>query len=355
VRFVWDYEDGGDEKVVDAAVEALTDHDPDIVFVYFADLDVAGHEHGYHPGAPRYRAELEEIDGQVGLLIDAVHRRPTFADEDWLILVGSDHGGTIDGSHGRDIPLHRNVPLIVSGPAAARGRLHATANVVDIPVTALAHLGVEVDPAWGLDGRPVGLSSSTRFGANLIFNGDAECGGGYDDAARNAGIAGWTDRGAMTAIRYGAPDGFPDADAPGPAQRGRCFFCGGEANVSVIRQVIDVADIASEIDTGRVVYALNGWFGGYSDQRDLASLTVRFLDERGGELASATIGHVTVEDRRAAFGGEAKQLTGFLPKAMGGRVPPATRRISVHLLAEAGTGDNDGYADNLSLVLQYRR
>ncbi|MHC4383709.1 MAG: FAD:protein FMN transferase [Planctomycetota bacterium] len=355
VRFVWDYEDGGDEKVADAAVEALTDHDPDIVFVYFADLDVAGHEHGYHPGAPGYVAELEEIDGQVGQLIDAVHRRPTFAGENWLILVSSDHGGTIDGSHGRDEPLHRNIPLIVSGPAAARGRLHTTANVVDIPATALAHLGVAVDPTWGLDGRPVGLAGSTAFGANLIFNGDAEYGGGYDEAARNAGIAGWTDTGAMTVIRYGAPEGFPAIDAPGPARRGSHFFCGGKANVSAVHQVIDVADIATEIDAGLVVYALTGWFGGYSDQRDLASLTARFLDERGGELAAVTIGHVTVEDRGAAFGGEGDQLTGLLPKAVGGRVPPATRRISLRLVAEAGTGDNDGYADNLSLVLQHRR
>ncbi|MHC5006443.1 MAG: FAD:protein FMN transferase [Planctomycetota bacterium] len=355
VRFVWDYEDDGDVKVVSAAVEALTDHDPDIVFVYFADLDVAGHEHGYHLGAPGYVAELEEIDGQVGHLIDAVHRRPTFADEDWLILVGSDHGGTIDGSHGRDIPLHRNVPLIVSGPSAGRGRLHTTANVVDLAVTALAHLGVEADPAWGLDGRPVGLGTSTQFGTNLIFNGDAEYGGGYNDVTRNAGIAGWTDTGAMTVIRYGAPEGFPGIDAPGPAQRGRCFFCGGKENVSAIHQVIDVADIAAEIDTGRVVFALTGWFGGFSDQRDLASLTARFLDERGAQLQAVTIGHVTVQDRRAAFGGDGDERTGFLPKAAGGGLPVGTRRIEVRLIAEAGTGDNDGYADNLSLVLQHRR
>jgi thiamine biosynthesis lipoprotein len=355
VRFVWDYEDGGDEKVVDAAVEALTDQDPDIVFVYLADLDVAGHEHGYHPGVPGYVAELEEIDGQVGQLIDAVRHRPTIAGEDWLIIVGSDHGGTIDGSHGRDIPLHRNIPLIVSGPAAARGRLHTTANIVDIPVTALAHLGVDVEPAWGLDGRPGGLGTSTRFGANLIFNGGAEHGGGYDDAASNAGIGGWTDTGTMTVIRYGAPEGFPGIDAPGPAQPGRHFFCGGTDSVSAIHQVIDVADIATEIDTGRVVFALTGWFGGYSDQRDLASLTARFLDERGAELQAVTIGNVTVDNRRAAFGGEGDQLTGLLPQAAGGRVPPETRRINIRLAAEAGTGDNDGYADNLSLVLQRRR
>ncbi|MHC4219444.1 MAG: FAD:protein FMN transferase, partial [Planctomycetota bacterium] len=234
VRFVWDYEDDGDEKVVAAAVGALTGHDPDLVFVYFADLDVAGHEHGYHPSVPGYLAELEQIDGQLGRVLTAVRRRPAYAREDWLIIVSSDHGGTIDGSHGRDIPLHRKIPLIVSGPAAARGRLHTTANVVDIPATALAHLGVEIDAAWRFDGRPVGLAGGTPWGANLIFNGGAEYGGGYDNAADNAGIGGWTDTGAMTVIRYGAPDGFPGIDAPGPGARGESFFCGGKENVSEI-------------------------------------------------------------------------------------------------------------------------
>ena len=30
------------------------------------------------------------------------------------------------------------------------------ANIMDVAVTALAHLGFEIDPAWGLDGRPLG-------------------------------------------------------------------------------------------------------------------------------------------------------------------------------------------------------
>jgi thiamine biosynthesis lipoprotein len=355
VRFVCDYEDDGDEKVVGAVVDALAAHDPDIVFVYLADLDVAGHEHGYHPAAPGYITELEEIDGQVGRVVEAVRRRPAFASEDWLILVFSDHGGTIDGAHGRDEPLHRNVPLIVSGRGAARGRLHTTANVVDVPATALAHLDVRIDPAWGFDGRPVGLAGPTPFGANLIFNGGAEYGGGHDDAAHNAGVGGWTDTGAMTAIRYGAPQGFPGADAPGPADRGGAFFCGGKAAVSEIHQVIDVADAGPEIDAGLVVYALGGWFGGFSDQRDLASLTAHFLDERGGELLAVTVGPVALEDRRAAFGGEGEQLTGLLQRQARGPVPPGTRRIRVRLVAEAGTGDNDGYADELSLVLHHRR
>jgi thiamine biosynthesis lipoprotein len=346
VRFACDYRDDGDEKVVEAVVAALAAHDPDVAFVYFADLDVAGHEHGFHPAAPGYVAELEQIDAQLGRILDAVRRRPAYGSEDWLVIVCSDHGGTIDGAHGRDEPLHRNVPLIISGPSAARGRLYTTANIVDVPATALAHLGVAVDPAWGFDGRPVGLAAPTAFDTNLIFNGDAEYGGGYDDAARDAGIGGWTDTGAMTVIRYGAPEGFPGPDDPGPPDRGACFFCGGTAPVSAIEQVIDVADVHDEVDAGLALFELSGWFGGYLAQRDLASLTAEFLDERDAVLRHAAIGPVTHGDRGDA--------TGLRPREAAGTVPPGTRRIRVRLTAEAGTGDNDGYADNLALVLRRR-
>ena len=37
-----------------------------------------------------------------------------------------------------------------------------------------------------------------------------------------------------------------------------------------------------------------------------------------------------------------------------GMLPPMTRRIAVRLSAEAGSGDNDGYADELSIVLRRR-
>jgi hypothetical protein len=33
----------------------------------------------------------------------------------------------------------------------------APVEIVDVAVTALAHLGVAIDPAWGLDGKAVGL------------------------------------------------------------------------------------------------------------------------------------------------------------------------------------------------------
>jgi hypothetical protein len=151
----------------------------------------------------------------------------------------------------------------------------------------------------------------------------------------------------MTVVRYGAPEGFPGSDSPGPPDRGACFFCGGTAPLSAIDQVIDVADLHAEVDAGFVVFDLSGWFGGFLGQRDLASMTARFLDEGGAVLGESAIGPVTHADRGDATGLHHRQARGSVPRH--------TRRIAVRLTAEAATGDNDGYADKLSLVLRRRR
>lgn len=44
----------------------------------------------------------------------------------------------------------------------------------------------------------------------------------------------------MTVIRYGAPEGFPDADSPGPPHRGNNFFCGGAAGETTLVQELAV-------------------------------------------------------------------------------------------------------------------
>ena len=47
--------------------------------------------------------------------------------------------------------------ILVSGPAAAIGTPSQDTFIVDVAVTALAHLGIDIDPSWALDGKPVGL------------------------------------------------------------------------------------------------------------------------------------------------------------------------------------------------------
>jgi hypothetical protein len=352
-RFFHDYTDHGDVRVIEATLDLLVRPEVDLLFLYLAELDNAGHAHGYHPTSPGYVEQLETIDGQVGRVMQALRARPDADTEDWLVIVSTDHSGTLDGSHGRDIPAHRRIPFVVSGPSAARGRLHASVNQVDIPATAFAHLGVPVEPAWEWDGRPVGLAAPrVPRGRNLLYNGGAEQSTGRDTAEVNAGLAGWSDTGAMTAIRYGAPEGHPGARTPGPPSRGHAFFCGGAAQQSEVSQLLDVATLARDIDGGTVRFELSGWLGGFADQRDQASVSAEFLDEDGVAIGRGVIGPVTVQERREAFGGEPEAWTGLLRREASGPVPPGTRRIRVLLSAVSGAGSNDGYADELALILR---
>jgi len=144
-----------DARTVERAAEYLANGDPDAVFVYLGDVDVVGHDHGSL--APEYRAAIETADAQLGALLHALEQRPSYDEEDWLIIVSTDHGRRDDGGHGGTSALERTIFCLVSGPAARIGTLEEQTDIVDVAVTALVHLGVEIDPAWELDGKPVGL------------------------------------------------------------------------------------------------------------------------------------------------------------------------------------------------------
>jgi predicted AlkP superfamily pyrophosphatase or phosphodiesterase len=147
---------GADSAVVAASVEQLRTGDPDALFVYLGNPDVASHESGGI--GKEYRESIVLADRHVGALLDAMRGRPTWAQEDWLVVVSTDHGRREDGGHGGDSPEESTIFFIVSGPSAMLGSPPEPPRIVDVPVTALVHLGIAIDPAWQLDGKPVGLA-----------------------------------------------------------------------------------------------------------------------------------------------------------------------------------------------------
>lgn len=144
-----------DSASVDLAVAHLTDADPDALFVYLGNPDEVSHETGAI--GSEYRRAIRRADREVGRLMEAVRSRPTYAGEDWLVLVSTDHGRRSDGGHGGDTPEERTIFYLASGPSAARGTPSQQPFIVDVAVTALAHLGIDARPEWDLDGRVVGL------------------------------------------------------------------------------------------------------------------------------------------------------------------------------------------------------
>ncbi len=147
-----------DIQSVAAAIRYLTNQDPDAAFVYIGYPDVAAHDHGAR--SQEYYSAIEDADVQVGRLITAIRDRPTYHQEDWLILVCTDHGHREEGGHGGTSPEETTVFYLASGPSATNGTLPSGVNIADIAVTAMAHLGIEIDPAWHLDGRVSGLRRS---------------------------------------------------------------------------------------------------------------------------------------------------------------------------------------------------
>jgi len=138
----------------DLAAAALSSSDVDAAFVYIGAADELSHESGAI--GEEYRGAIAAADRIVGRLVAAIRSRPMYDQEDWLIIMSSDHGRTTEGGHGGDSPEERTIPFLVSGPSASAA-LTGSADIVDVAVTALVHLGVELDPAWELDGAPIGI------------------------------------------------------------------------------------------------------------------------------------------------------------------------------------------------------
>ena len=163
-RFVVDGYDLGwaeaDAAVAAATVEALGATDVDVAFAYLGNPDETSHRTSAI--GPEYRAAIEEADLRVGEMVGAIRTRPTFDAEDWLILVSTDHGRRPNGGHGGRSEAELTSFFIAHGPSVVPGEIAGTPRVLDVAVTALAHLEIPLDPDWRLDGRVVAIEGAER-------------------------------------------------------------------------------------------------------------------------------------------------------------------------------------------------
>ena len=150
VRFVHDTDANNGKNIgkMLAAPDA-----PDAI-QYFIDLpDHGGHSAGFYPFSREYLHALYTSDTYIAAALDGIRRRPTFEDEDWLVMVTADHGGYAR-SHGMWGGQASTIPLVLSGRDTPSGRLPGAPRHYDLTATALAHFGL--DPAaLKLDGHPL--------------------------------------------------------------------------------------------------------------------------------------------------------------------------------------------------------
>lgn len=85
--------------VTNEAVDQLSNFDPDVLFLHYDDVDHTGHSSGFSPTNPSYLSTIEGVDTQIGIVLQALYARVNYPNENWLILLSTDHGG-LGTSHG---------------------------------------------------------------------------------------------------------------------------------------------------------------------------------------------------------------------------------------------------------------
>lgn len=84
---------------------------PVAIFYYLHNVDI--HTHSYAPLHATYQQKVTAEDAQIQQVLDALVQRPHYQNEEWLIVVTSDHGGLNTG-HGGQSASERNTFVILN-------------------------------------------------------------------------------------------------------------------------------------------------------------------------------------------------------------------------------------------------
>jgi predicted AlkP superfamily pyrophosphatase or phosphodiesterase len=140
-----------DELVVDEAAKSIESDAPDLSWIYLEFTDDMGHKFGDSP--EMYKA-VRIADAQMGKVHDVIKKRAQNYNEEWLIIITTDHGRNIETGkdHGGQSDRERTTWIVSSKPVMSKKRPLA---IVDILPSIGEFMNIEI-PAeikTGLDGE----------------------------------------------------------------------------------------------------------------------------------------------------------------------------------------------------------
>ncbi|MGB7527627.1 MULTISPECIES: alkaline phosphatase family protein [Sphingobacterium] len=100
-----------DDDVTTKVINDLKDEKLSLITGHFSAVDAAGKSAGYDVSKPAYKAAIEKFDAQVGQMIKALEARPSYAKENWMVVITSSQGGEYE------IPPAQNDNTIFSNAA----------------------------------------------------------------------------------------------------------------------------------------------------------------------------------------------------------------------------------------------
>lgn len=156
-----------DAEVIQHTLKIINETSADFTFIQLDEPDQVGHRDGF--GASYSRA-LKAADDRLGLLLQAIKKRSEQKrDEDWLVIVSTDHGRDAGGKdHGGASEQEKTVFIASNKPMNEEltepsipednpgpNNLYSYAAQASVAPTVLRHMGLTLLAQWKLDGTPL--------------------------------------------------------------------------------------------------------------------------------------------------------------------------------------------------------
>ena len=141
-----------DEKVVNEAASYIKKQSPDLSWVYLEYTDDMGHKYG---DSEQFHEAIKMMDDQMGRLWKSVQYREKNFNEDWLIIITTDHGRDPKNGkgHGGQSDRERST-WIVTNATGLNKNFESNPGIVDIMPTVAKHLDIVIpkDQSFEIDG-----------------------------------------------------------------------------------------------------------------------------------------------------------------------------------------------------------
>ena len=131
-----------DDAVSREASRLIQSKGPDISWVYLQYTDDVAHEHG---DSPELDQAVVDMDARVSLIWSALQARHETFDEDWLMIVTTDHGREAKSGrdHGGQTERERTI-WIATNSQRLTSDFYAMPKIVDIYPSIATHLGITI-------------------------------------------------------------------------------------------------------------------------------------------------------------------------------------------------------------------
>ena len=158
--------------------------------------DAGGHNTGFYPYGEQYMPRVTDAMQRFGNLLAAIKAQPTFAQDDWLIVLCSDHGGN-NTRHNLSGGQCNTVPLLYCGKNIPAGRMDGRPSNLGIAANVLRHMGLASETAELDDRGEIRIAAPTEQSVTdgMVYN-LAVSGGSI--ANRAPGNAGFTPHGSIS-------------------------------------------------------------------------------------------------------------------------------------------------------------